>query len=465
MNEQSDKRTHRIDDALNVAPLIVPTLEQLSVSTVGDLLSLELESVRSIKGVGVAKVDAVIDAIEQARTYSGEEPDDSSKDYVPEDAESRELIFVPSLLRNTFKQHEITQTSHLFRLVPRELENQSGWGDKKIKLVAGLQRLHRVLDAVEPDTLVAAIVPDVLLPETSIGELAIQAFVDEQASSRRLIGAKSEDYVALKLLLSTVTSSDGDATCLHGFADTELNWRDVPLKFSGRIVKFLDGNLIESLDQLDELASLGRCDNRNGKSISAEGHGQFGDTSRNELRQKLRALNRAGLSQHQRQVCCSLDDLPEPETRWDEIPIQFPGRLKKFLNDHGLHSIKQIHSFAMRQQLRDAESGEWKDATSVKNFSERSIRDLRSELRKLSELGLDEYRFGEAGRPETIEALIDAVKEKLRDRDFEALMLRAKGLTLEEMGEQIGLTRERARQLAKRAVESGSVYTSAARGF
>ncbi|MCA9212187.1 MAG: DEAD/DEAH box helicase family protein, partial [Planctomycetales bacterium] len=465
MNERSEKRSHRIDDALNVAPLILPTLEQLSVSTVGDLLSLDLESVRSIKGVGVARVDAVIDAIEQARIYSGEEPDDSSGDFVPDAAKSRELIFVPSLLRNTFKQHAIANTSHLFRLVPRELENQSGWGDKKIMLVVALQRLHRALDEVEPDALVAEVVPDVLLPETSIGRLTIQAFVDEQASSQRLAGAKSDDYVALEMLLSTVTSSDGDASCLHGFAGTELHWRDVPLTFSKRVADFLDANLIDSLEQLDQLASLGRCDNRNGKSITTEGHYNFGNTSRNELRQKLRVLSRIGLSQHQRQVCCSLADLPDPEIRWDGIPIEFPARLRKFLNDHGLQSIKQVHAFAMRPQLRDAATGEWKDATSVENFSLGSLRDLRSELQKLAELGLDEYRFGEAGRPKTIRALIDAVKDALRDRDFEALMLRAQGLTLEEMSDRIGLSRERARQLAKRAVENASAYASVARGF
>ena len=465
MNQQSDKRTHRIDYALKVAPLILRTLEQLRVSTVGDLLSLELKSVRSIKGVGVAKVDAVIDAIEQARVYSGEEVADSSGGTVSEPIESRELVFVPSLLRKTFKQHEITTTSDLFRLVPRELEKQSGWGDKKIEIVAGLQHLHRVLGAATPNTLVADVVPDVLLTDTSIGKLTIQNFVDEQASSRRLSGAKSDDYVSLKLLLSSITSSDGDATCLHGFSDTELHWRDVPLDFSGRVVSFLDANLIDTLEQLDHLASLGRCDNRNGNPITTEGHHNFGDTSRNELRQKLRALNRVGLSQYQRQVCCSIDDLPDPETRWDAIPVQFPSRLRKFLIDHRLNSIKQIHSFAMRAQVRDAESGEWKDAFSIKNFSERSLQDLRCELKKLAELGVDEYRFGETGRPETVEALIEAVKEKLRDRDFEALMLRAQGLTLEEMGEQIGLTREGARQLAKRTVESATVYTSVAREF
>lgn len=465
MSHPSDKRTHTIDSALNVAPLIFRVLAQLGVSTIGDLLSLDMETVRSLKGVGVAKIDAVTDAINQARIYTGEQVNDPSDGPDSESLVNRELVFIPSLLRNTFKRHAVTDTSDLFSLVPRELEQQSGWGDRKVTLLVALQRLHRSLDTATPNTLVADVVPDVLLSDSSIGKLRIQDFVDEQANSRRLSGAKSDDYLALKLLLSSLTSSDGDATCLSGITDTELNWRDVPLNFSGRIVSFLDANQIETLEQLDQLASLGKCDNRNGESISIEGHHNFGNTSRQELRQELRALNRVGLTQHQRQVCCCLDDLPDPETRWDAIPILFSSRLKTFLNEHGLHSIKQLHSFAMRLQIRDAKSGEWESAVDVNNFSERSVRDLRGELKKLANWGLDKYRFGEAGCPETLDTLVAAIREKLKDRDFEALMLRADGLTLEEVGKRIKTTKERARQLAKRAIDTVVIYVPVAKKF
>ena len=174
MNLHSDKRTHRINAALNVAPLIRPTLDQLGVATVDDLLSLNLDSVRSIKGVGVAKIDAIAAAIDQARIYAGEASGDPSEDANPESTENLELVFVPSLLRNAFKQHEITGTRDLFRLVRRELEKQSGWGDKKIQVVAELQRLYRLLVSSTPETLVADVVPEALLPEISIGKLTIQ---------------------------------------------------------------------------------------------------------------------------------------------------------------------------------------------------------------------------------------------------------------------------------------------------
>ena len=78
MSHPSDKRTHTIDSALNVAPLIFRVLAQFGVSTIGDLLSLDMETVRSLKGVGVAKIDAVTDAINQARIYAGEQVNDPS---------------------------------------------------------------------------------------------------------------------------------------------------------------------------------------------------------------------------------------------------------------------------------------------------------------------------------------------------------------------------------------------------
>ena len=302
-----------------------------------------------------------------------------------------------------------------------------------------------------------------LLPDNSIATLTLQEFVDEQESSRGLSGAKSADYVSLKLLLSSVTSPDGGATYLHNIEETSLHWRDVPLSFSKRVVDFLDAYLIETLEQLDQLASLGRCDNRRGISIGTEGHHNFGDTSRNEIRQKLGNLNRIGLSAHQRQVCCCLDDLPNPETRWDAIPLKFPARLRRLLAESGVHSLEQLHRFALRPQVRDEESGKWQDAFRITNLTERSLRDLRSELKKLAALGLEKYRFGEIGQPQTIETLIEAVEETLQDRDFEILMLRAKGLTLQEMGDHLGFTGERARQLAQRAVDNAIAYAPIAR--
>ena len=167
MNQQSDKQSHPIDDALNIAPLIRPTLDKLDVSTVGDLLALKIDSARAIKGVGGAKIDAIVAAIEQAQIYCGGVFGESAADVMPEQTESRELVFVPSLLRKMFNRHEITETSHLFQLLPRDLENQSGWGDRKIQLVAALQRLYRSLGAATPTTRVADIAAEICCPTTA----------------------------------------------------------------------------------------------------------------------------------------------------------------------------------------------------------------------------------------------------------------------------------------------------------
>ena len=98
-----------------------------------------------------------------------------------------------------------------------------------------------------------------------------------------------------------------------------------------------------------------------------------------------------------------------------------------------------------------------------KNFSTKSLDQLRKELQSLAELGLEGYRYGNIGKPEKATELAKVVFHELDERDANVFRLRCSGLTLERVAQRYGITRARAQQIEKRASESLPRFTTAAR--
>ena len=55
------------------------------------------------------------------------------------------LLFVPSLLKPTFKRYGLNTVSDLLSLQPSDFESRKGWGKRKTKLLIALQHLYRTL--------------------------------------------------------------------------------------------------------------------------------------------------------------------------------------------------------------------------------------------------------------------------------------------------------------------------------
>ena len=99
-------------------------------------------------------------------------------------------------------------------------------------------------------------------------------------------------------------------------------------------------------------------------------------------------------------------------------------------------------------------SGQWHmlSALDQKNFGKKTLVDLQKELLSLSELGLDNYRYGKAGKPKTATALSELALQSLFKLQARVLRLRYKGLTFEEIGKKCARTRQWARESEKKSI-------------
>ena len=371
------------------------------------------------------------------------------------------LLFVPSLLKPTFERDGLNTISDLLSLHPSDFESRKGWGKRKTKLLIALQHLYRELTTCQSpidELLITSFVGSELLPDATKPEMTTHSFINASADEFQLNGKKKSDFDSLKqLLVEYVGTSESmqnpESSYLQGFDCPEMDWRDVPLNVQSRVVGFLDRFQIVSLKQLDQLASTVRvtCP-KTGKSLAALDQAQFGNKSLESLRNELEALNRQGLAEYRRGVICGLEQLPSPDMDWRDIPLRVSKRLSAFLDTFRITSLKDVYSLAVRAQFRCPQSGNMLSALDQKNFGKKTLVDLQKELLSLSELGLDNYRYGKAGKPKTATALSELALQSLSKLQARVLRLRYKGLTFEEIGKKCARTREWARGLEKNAI-------------
>ncbi|MGZ0174579.1 MAG: zinc-ribbon domain-containing protein, partial [Planctomycetales bacterium] len=460
------------DSTLDVPNLLLPTLERLEVSTVGELASLEESVAAKTYGVGVRKLELLKELIRQARELVGyQHPRRQSS--LRQASENTRLLFIPSLLRATFDRDEVDTVGRMVSLDHSEVFDRGGWGERKLQLLTALQKLYvRLYDAaiLSADASVSTVVEAVLLPDSRIGTLSIATFSNADLSELNLSGAAKSDAEGLQgLLASRFRGGDvGEQSGGTYFGNTDLaalDWRDVPLQVNARAVGFLDRFRLTTLGQIDQMSTTGMVERPgDGEFVAVLDQDNFGEGSFDKLKAELRKLEKNGLEEYRRGLICSLDSLPQGMA-WHDVPLRVAARTITFLDKYGLTSIDDVHRLALRAQVACPDTGKQLSALEQKNFTDRSLINLRKELIRLADSGIDAYRYGDSGKPETVAELVDRVSETVNEREFNVLRIRCSGVTLEEAAVQISLTREGVRQIESAALKKCRAFVECATGL
>ena len=183
------------------------------------------------------------------------------------------------------------------------------------------------------------------------------------------------------------------------------------------------------------------------------------------MRNELQELGRCGLEEYRKRhgVVCGLEQLPAPDMDWRQIPLRLSKRIIGFLDAFEVRTLAEVYKLTVREEVFCPKRRKPLPALEQKSFSRRSLDQLREELRSLAELGLEKYRYGDSGKPEKAVELVRLVFQELDGRDANIFRLRCSGLSLEKVAMQFGLTRERVRQIERRALENVSIFATAAR--
>ena len=110
-----------------------------------------------------------------------------------------------------------------------------------------------------------------------------------------------------------------------------------------------------------------------------------------------------------------------------------------------------IRCFDKGSKLQDDLLGLTKEDESLLDFLKANYHEISKNNRTLS-------RFVEWCQFDIKEEIEEFFVEKLRDREFEVVTERAKGKTLDQVGTEMGVTRERIRQIEKKAVNKFSLW-------
>ena len=388
-----------------------------------------------------------------------------------------DLVFVPSLLKPTFEDTGIRTVEDLFSRDITEFQTRVGWGERKTTLLTELQQLYR--DAIggswlDRDTRVDTVVVSELLPDSRLGEMTVNDFVSSSGKDWDLTRRREADFDGLKRLFVFALNDSPPVeeketrnfSCLKDFEHIDMAWRYVPLNISKRVTDLLDRYRLVTLGQLDRLVvtSYVACPDT-GELLPALEQKNFGNTSLWSLRNELQELGRYGLEEYRKRhgVVCGLEQLPDPDMDWREVPLRLSKRIIGFLDAFEVRTLAEVYRLSVREEVFCPKRRKPLPALEQKNFSRKSLDQLRNELQSLAELGLEGYRYGNLGKPKRATELAKVVFQELDERDANVFRLRCSGLTLERVAQRYGITRARAQQIEKRASEILSKYTTAAR--
>ena len=384
-----------------------------------------------------------------------------------------DLVFVPSLLKPTFEDAGIRTVEDLLSRDIAEFQSRVGWGERKTTLFAELQHLYSDVihgSLLDRDSRVDTIITSELLPDSRLGEVTVNDFVNSSGKNWNLEGRRKVDFDGLKRLFVFASATPcqwkrgetQDFSYLQDFEHIEMAWHYVPLNVSKRVTNLLDRYRLVTLRQLDRLVVTSCVCPDTGELLPTL---DFGNTSLLSLRNELQELGRYGLEEYRKRhgVVCGLEQLPDPDMDWREVPLRLSKRIIGFLDAFEVRTLAQVYRLSVREEVFCPKRRKPLPALEQKNFSRKSLDQLRGELQLLAELGLDQYRYGKSGAPATAVQLVDSVFRELDERDANILRLRCTGLSLEKVAQRFGITRERTRQIESRALESVSMFATAAR--
>ena len=289
------------------------------------------------------------------------------------------LIFVPSILKRLFRQHQISRIRDLLLLDVLEVRARGGWGWRKLRVCEALQCFYcRFVfsgDTVSCSATLEQVIGTELVLDPDESTMRIDDFVKGASVDDNPTDEIDELRTLMRLLLNRPQAdswtTDRPLSFLWAFSNPKMKWRDVPLRIPSRAVTLLDEFNVETLDEVDRLAVSGFVNCPKSKTMVA--------------------------------------------------------------------------------------------VTERSNFTSQSLNAIRNELFLLSSLKLDQYRFGNTGKPQSCVELVDRVIAAIGDREGQALRYRSVGETLDEVAARLGVTRQRAMQIENASVEKCRPYLEAAR--
>lgn len=464
---ESDVCDHPIEQHLTVSGLIKNMVYELGIRTIGDLCSLDIKTVQSVKGVGVKKLDEFQRLIEQARRLTGlanaiiEKPKVELAGTVFND--NSLLVYVPSILKISFQQLEINTVEKLLALDVADLDLLPGWGDRKKSAVVATKELYSRLATLNSDTcmqFVGDVLPKAVLPAASLDRVLLGSFL-EGKYGEALYGKALQEANDLRALLSHAIATKSNADNAEN-----IEWKSIPLQVGAKVEAVADRYGLITIGQLEDFAMLGRVVDPNSQNlVDVLRAGNFGESSLTALRDELTRFKSLGLKAYRQQIGCEFGDMEIGHMSWEEIPLRIGKRIRDFLRSQGIETIAEAQEVAIRKQVFSKEQGKWLPVSEFENFSGRSITVLRDELTRLYSEGLDFYRFGKAGAPKTLRECVARANSRLSSRQIEILKARFSGATLEQISEKFAITRERVRQIAASAYKDLLMYRTSARAL
>ncbi len=453
------------DRHLAVSGLIIKVVHHLKIRTIRDICELDLETVKALKGIGIKKVDAFRLLIENAKRLLGIDPTKESR---PELNLSRTpfaanplLVFVPTILALGFKQLKIDTVEKLLKLDLDKIATHPGWGERKRITVACLKELYLRLTTIEQSRISSAvgeIVPKELLPSEEIGRLRLDEFLVGAGRNFLKHGA-IRDAHQLRMLLGLVLLVNEESPQIEA-----TDWREVPLNVPRRIENMAVKYNLTTIKQLSDCAMYGKVfDPKKNKYGVVPLDSCCGDSSLEALGVELQKLRLQGLRAYRSEHVCLLEDIECPSVAWRDVPVRFSARTRNFLLDYDVVTISDVHRVAVRSQVYCRKQNKWIAVDQLKNATSEGVKELRQELKKLAELGLERYRFGNGRIPETLSDCLKQALSSLDSRQADILKAKCSGVTLAAVGRKYEISRERARQIAKTSLTELQVYRETAR--
>ena len=461
----------RIESKLEVSGALTPTLTALGVLTIGDLAEFDFSRIQKLSGIGKSKTVALKTLVQDAKDLVSEHvSQDPSSDFRSESFRTgMALRFVPSILKATFERDSVSTINDLYSIDAESVGNRTGWGAKKIRNLKSLQQLYNILNSrsIEYEEILGTIVGKCLLPLAELGDLSIRQLLEGETEVLKLKGAAKSDTDGLRALFAALPDIRRNEIqkSVSRFSEqlNQTDWRDVPLNLAKRVVAFLDRFELNTVADLEIAATSGMvvCPKTNEKLLVSEQE-NFGASSFAKLKKELSRLAKLGLESYREGLVCGLEELPSPNMKWRAVPMRFNSRTQTFLTTFQVETLQNVHRISVRGQVVCPVTSQNLNATEQKGFSDRSLLDLRTELLKLANYGLEKYRYGANGTPASVAALSDLAMEFLDSRNFEVVKRRCHQLTLEEVAEQMNLTRERIRQIEVKSIEKLKRLSAAA---
>ena len=339
-----------------------------------------------------------------------------------------------------------------------------------------LQQLYRDViggSLLDRDTRVDTAVVSEFLPDSRLGELTIHDFVNSSWKDWDLKDRRKIDFDGLKRLfmlalndIPPMEEQARDFSYLQDFEHIDMPWRYVPLNVPKRVTDFLGRYRLITLRQLDRLTVTSHiaCPDT-GELLPAWEQKNFGNASLWSLRYELQELGRYGLDEYRKRhgIVYGLEQLPDPDMDWRAVPLRLSKRIIGFLDAFEVRTLAEVYRLSVREEVFCPKRRKPLSALEQRNFSKKSLDQLRKELQSLAESGLEGYRYGNSGKPDKAVELARLVFQELDERDANIFRLRCTGLSLEKIAQRFGLTRERVRQIEQRALESVSKFATAAR--